>query len=93
MSVDRGQLGTMRLLPFTAAADEAAWFADPRHDRRQRQQVGPGQSARWLTDLPARLVGTGETLRDIGDAQRGLRLVSETRRNAGDEGDVRNPAT
>ena len=40
MSVDRGQLGAMRLLPFTAAADEPAWFADPRHDRRQRQQVG-----------------------------------------------------
>ena len=40
MSVDRGQLGTMRLLPITAAADEAAWFADPRRDRRQRQQVG-----------------------------------------------------
>ena len=29
MSVDRGQLRTMRLLPFTAAADEAAWVADP----------------------------------------------------------------
>lgn len=29
MSVDRGQMGTMRLLPFTAAADEAAWLADP----------------------------------------------------------------
>ncbi len=35
MSADRGQLRTMRLLPFTAAADEAAWVADPRHDRRQ----------------------------------------------------------
>ena len=32
MSADRGQLRTMRLLPFTAAADEAAWVADPRHD-------------------------------------------------------------
>ncbi len=40
MSVDRGHLRVMRLLPFTAAADEAAWFAGPRHDRRQRQQVG-----------------------------------------------------
>ena len=29
MSVDRGQMGTMRLLPFTAAADEAAWLAYP----------------------------------------------------------------
>ena len=29
MSIDRGQLGTMRLLPFTAAADEAAWSAAP----------------------------------------------------------------
>src|SRR5271166_4657854 len=28
MSADRGQLRTMRLLPFTAAADEAAWVAD-----------------------------------------------------------------
>ena len=29
MSADRGQLRTMRLLPFTAAADEAAWVVDP----------------------------------------------------------------
>jgi hypothetical protein len=40
MSVDRGQLRTMRLLPFGAATDETTWFADPWHDRRQRQQVG-----------------------------------------------------
>ena len=34
MSADRGQLRTMWLLPFTAAADEAARVVDPRHDRR-----------------------------------------------------------
>ena len=33
-----------------------------------------------------------ETTRDTGDAQRGLRLVSETRRNTGDRGDVRRGA-
>jgi hypothetical protein len=38
MSADRGQLRTMRLLPFTAAADEAAWVADP------GTIVGRGQS-------------------------------------------------
>ena len=39
MSADRGQLRTMRLLPFTAAADEAAWVADP------GTIVGRGQQA------------------------------------------------
>ena len=50
-----------------------------------------------LTDLLTRLLGTGETARDTGDAQRILCLVSETRRNGGDGGDARrmahNPAT
>jgi hypothetical protein len=32
ISADRGQLRTMRLLPFTAAADETASVAGPRHD-------------------------------------------------------------
>jgi hypothetical protein len=56
-----------------------------------------GRRAQWLTDLLTRRCGTGETMRDTGDAQRRLHLVSETRRNAGDGGDVRrrahNPAT
>ena len=39
MQDDRGHLRTMRLLPFTAAADEAAWAADP------GTIVGRGQSA------------------------------------------------
>src|SRR6267142_2642581 len=51
-----------------------------------------GQSTHRLTDLLTRLLGTGETTRDTGDAQRGLRLVSETRRNAGDVGDARRMA-
>jgi hypothetical protein len=50
-----------------------------------------------LTDLLTRPTGTGETARDTSDAHRGFRLVSKTRRNAGDRGDVRrsahNPAT
>jgi len=45
-----------------------------------------GQDAQRLTDLLTRPAGTGETTRDTGDTQRGLRLVSETRRNAGDGG-------
>ena len=51
-----------------------------------------GQSTHRLTDLLTRLLGTGETTRDTGDAQRGLRLVSETRRNTGDVGDARRMA-
>jgi len=46
-----------------------------------------GQSAHRLTDLLMRSGGTVETGRDTGDAHQGLRLVSETRRNAGDVGD------
>jgi hypothetical protein len=45
-----------------------------------------------LTNLLTRPFGTGETTRDTGDAQRGLHLVSETRRNTGDRGDVRRMA-
>ena len=45
-----------------------------------------------LTDLLTKPGGTWETTRDTGDAQPGLRLVSETRRNAGDGGDVRRMA-
>jgi hypothetical protein len=45
-----------------------------------------------LTDLLTKLGGTWETTRDTGDAQRDLRLVSETRRDAGDGGDVRRMA-
>jgi len=48
--------------------------------------------ARRLTDLVTRLDGTGETTLDTGDAQRGLRLVSEMRQNAGDGGDARRMA-
>ena len=55
-------------------------------------QLGAGQVSAPLTDLLTRLVGTGETTRDTGDAQRGLRLASETRRNVGDGGDVRRMA-
>ena len=51
-----------------------------------------GYGARRLTDLLTRPAGTGETKRDTGDAQRGLRLVSETRWNAGDMGDARRGA-
>ena len=40
MPVDRGQLRTMRLLPFTAAADEAAWVADPGTIAGRGEQVG-----------------------------------------------------
>jgi hypothetical protein len=36
--------------------------------------------------------GTGETTRDVGDGQRSDSLVSETRRDAGDRGDVRRMA-
>src|SRR5262249_48496799 len=45
-----------------------------------------------LTDLLTKPAGTWETTRDTGDAQRGLCLVSETRRNAGDVGDARRMA-
>ena len=55
-------------------------------------QEAAGQSAHRLTDLLTRLLGTGETARDTGDAQRGLRLVSETCRNVGDGGDARRMA-
>jgi hypothetical protein len=51
-----------------------------------------GQESHRLTDLLTKPRGTWETKRDTGDAQRGLRLVSETRRNAGDVGDVRRTA-
>ena len=44
--------------------------------------------ARQLTDLLTGPGGTGETARDTGDDQRGLCLVSETRRNAGDVEDA-----
>jgi len=73
------------------------------HDRRLgdthalKIQKASGQSTWGLTDLLTRPVGTGETLRETGDGRRGLRLVRETRRNAGDEEDDRrtahNPAT
>jgi hypothetical protein len=65
--------------------------------RRHKIQKAAGQNADRLTDLLTRRAGTGKVTRDTGDAQRGLRLVSETHENAGDEGDVRpsahNPAT
>src|SRR6478752_7408477 len=48
--------------------------------------------AHRLTDLPTRPRGTRETKRDLNDAQQGLRLVSETLRDAGDGGDVRRSA-
>src|SRR5690349_16939874 len=50
-----------------------------------------------LTDLLTRLAGTGETARDADHGRRVHLQVSETRRDAGDGGDVRrmahNPAT
>src|SRR6185437_11040470 len=45
-----------------------------------------------LTDLLTRLPGIGKTRRDTGDTRRGPGLVSETRRNAGDGGDMRRMA-
>ncbi len=55
------------------------------------------QDAYRLTDLLTRPAGTRETMRDTGDAQRSLCLVSEMHRDAGDGGDERrkahNPAT
>jgi hypothetical protein len=47
-----------------------------------------GQSALPLTDLLTRPSETWETTRDTGDAHQGLRLVSETRRDAEDGGDA-----
>jgi hypothetical protein len=54
----------------------------------------PGQifRTRPLTDLLTRPGETGETMRDTGGAQPGLCLVSETRHNAGDTGDMRRSA-
>jgi hypothetical protein len=49
-----------------------------------KTQKAAGQSVRRLTDSLTRPVGTGETMRNTGDAQRRLHLVSETRRNAAD---------
>ena len=60
--------------------------------RIDKDPEATGQDAHRLTDLLTRPVGTGETMRDTGDAQPGLRLVSETRRDAGDGGDVRRMA-
>ena len=40
MSADRGHLRTIRLLPFTAAADEAAWVVDLGTIVGKGQQVG-----------------------------------------------------
>src|ERR1700761_794066 len=60
-------------------------------------QKAASQSTHRLTDLLTRPVGDWETARDTGDAHRGLRLVSVTRRDIGDEEDARrtahNPAT
>ena len=50
-----------------------------------------------LTDLLTRRCGTGETARDVDDGHGPDSLLSETRRDTGDVGDVRrmahNPAT
>jgi hypothetical protein len=56
-------------------------------------QKSAGQSTDQLTDLLTRRAGTEETTWDTGDAQRGLRLVSETRQNARDGGDMRRSAS
>jgi hypothetical protein len=65
--------------------------------RMHKIQKAAGQSTDRLTDLLTRRTGTGEITWDTGDAQRGLLLVSETRQNAGEGGDMRrsahNPAT
>ena len=63
----------------------------PTRDTR-RGAERPRQHAQRLTDLLTRPGGAGETARDTGDDQRGLRLVSETRRNTGDVRDVRRMA-
>jgi hypothetical protein len=63
---------------------------DWRVDKIQKA-AGQGSTDR-LTDLLTRRAGTGETTWDTGDVQRGLRLVSETRQNAGDGRDVRRGA-
>src|SRR5208337_547288 len=55
-------------------------------------QKAAGQSSYRLTDLLTRPLGTGETARDTGDAHRGLRLVSETRRDTRVGGDARRGA-
>ena len=52
--------------------------------RMRKVQKAAGQSARRLTDLLTRPVETRETMWDTDDAQRDLRLVSETLRDAGD---------
>ena len=57
-----------------------------------RRNIHAGHRPYRLTDLLTRLVGTGETTRDTGDAQRDLHPVSETHRNARDSGDVRRMA-
>jgi len=71
MSGDRGHMRTMRLLPFTAAADKAAWVAILRHDRRQGAsksacRPGPVQASLlpWQTHRACGLTcsGFGEVL-------------------------------
>src|SRR5215472_3941787 len=61
--------------------------------RPRTQRAGAaGSGLDRLTDLLTKPVGTWETTRDTGDAQRGLCLVSETRRNVRDGGDARRMA-
>jgi hypothetical protein len=65
---------------------------------RAHETEGPaGCGTDRLTDLLTRRYRTGETARDVDDGHRPDSLVSETRRDTGDVGDVRrgahNPAT
>ena len=51
-----------------------------------------GRTACRLTNLLTRRCGTEETARNVGDAHGADSLVSETRRDDGDGGDVRRSA-
>jgi hypothetical protein len=65
---------------------------DARSRVRMRSK-GPTVGTPWrLTDLLTRRRGTVETTRVVGDSNCPDCLVSETRRNAGDGGDVRRMA-
>lgn len=80
-------VGNLRLWP------SYSWFAS-------RGSLAVGNSSRiaiWVAVYCRLAPLTGETTRDTGDAQRGLCLIIETRRDTGDVGGARrmarNPAT
>ncbi len=79
-------------MPIPTQGDHQA--GGPRvHEEYEPAGCGPDR----LTNLLTRPCGTGETAWDVGDSHCPASLVSETRRKAGDGGDVRrgahNPAT